>query len=282
MVTDVSAMFVETIALRTPCGAMSKTLSCCSMGSWECSGNAIQRFVLAACSEMAPTKASISKAPGTKIRTSPLSSASVEASMRLRSCKYGSVSNSVRRFGLRMMSWRNVWGSSGWAMFSTSTGKALPGTSTTASGGSWKKSTKSSFCNVADMSTSLNSGRRFTTSRKMPSSKSTDKCRSCTSSTKMTSKSERSRSDSSNLTNIPSVKKSIRVCTERVESNRIWCAITEPFPCSRSCETRRARETAARRRGCVTAMPRKPAARRYCGTCVDLPQPVSPATSTTW
>lgn len=54
------------------------------------------------------------------------------------------------------------------------------------------------------------------------------------------------------------------------------------LPCAShaSTATRRARDTALMRRGCVTAMRRQPAAARNCGICVLLPQPAGGGSGT--
>lgn len=70
------------------------------------------------------------------------------------------------------------------------------------------------------------------------------------------------------------MRKTQRVCLVRLESKRIWCAISDPNSLLVSSATRRVRDIAEMRRGWVTAMRSHPARKRYWGTCVLLPQPV--------
>ena len=76
---------------------------------------------------------------------------------------------------------------------------------------------------------------------------------------------------------------SVRSLTWSVK--RTWKPTWSPSWVSSSSATRRATERAASRRGWVQpispASPR-PAARQSLGSCVVLPEPVSPATTTTW
>lgn len=67
----------------------------------------------------------------------------------------------------------------------------------------------------------------------------------------------------------------MRVSAATVLSNRTWYAIVLPYTLALSKATRLASAWHAMRRGWVHAMRRKPAAIRYCGTCVDLPQPAA-------
>lgn len=62
----------------------------------------------------------------------------------------------------------------------------------------------------------------------------------------------------------------------------ILYAISSPYSFSVSNATLRHSETAAIRRGCVTAIRLNPDVIRSCGSCVDLPHPVSPAMTTAW
>ena len=165
-------------------------------------------------------------------------------------------------------------------MCSTLTGQSRPGTRTSGHcAGPPKKSWKAGASSVADMSTTRRPGRRRRTARSSASSTSPAAWRSCTSSTRTTSNRRSSGSERSCRSSRPSVRKSTRVRrASRDDSKRTWYATSSECSVSVSRATRRASATAATRRGCVHAMERKPARSRNCGTCVDLPQPVSPAT----
>lgn len=81
---------------------------------------------------------------------------------------------------------------------------------------------------------------------------------------------------------IPSVTKWITVFSDRCYSNRTLYPTSWPMSQLSSIATRFARVIALILLGCDTQIELKPAPRRYCGTCVVFPLPVSPVITTTW
>mmetsp|Transcript_29832 Transcript_29832/g.89733 ORF Transcript_29832/g.89733 Transcript_29832/m.89733 type:complete len:388 (-) Transcript_29832:87-1250(-) len=152
--------------------------------------------------------------------------------------------------------------------------------------------------NVADMSTSFSGGgaivpasfashasrRRATSSRSATNRNSVSRSSSWTSSKMKCVYSTKSGSDASFLSKTPGVANSNLVLDGWNElSNRTWYPTTLPHASPRSAATRSATAMADSRRGWEHAIRAVPdvASKRNCGTCVDLPQPVSPATRTT-
>ncbi len=83
---------------------------------------------------------------------------------------------------------------------------------------------------------------------------------------------------------MPSVMNLIRVSRPVSSLKRILQPTSRPHVTPSSSATRRETLNAATRRGCVQPMrPRtaSPASRHILGSCVVLPDPVSPATTTT-
>ena len=109
--------------------------------------------------------------------------------------------------------------------------------------------------------------------------------RSCASSTMMVPYSPRNGSFCSSASSMPSVMNLMTVSREVWSAKRILQPTSRPRGTFSSSATRRATEVAATRRGCVHAiLPRspQPAARHIFGICVVLPEPVSPASTSTW
>src|SRR6478735_1093385 len=109
--------------------------------------------------------------------------------------------------------------------------------------------------------------------------------RSCASSTMTVSYSRNSGSACNSASSMPSVMNLITVSPLVWSAKRILQPTSRPKPTFSSSATRRATELAATRRGWVQAMrPRspRPAARHIFGICVVLPEPVSPASTSTW
>jgi len=198
-------------------------------------------------------------------------------------------------------------------------GNSLPGTCRT--GALLKYSEKSLMLMVADMRMRRRSGRSASRERKTPRRKSQCRCLSWTSSTIMTWYWASVLSCWICRSSSPSVRKISLVAVVRVVSKRIWYPTWrlvkqfvsakiffhnyvsnvfeflwavgftvyfdhpwqtfEPYWFRLSKLTLFARDMQAIRRGWVQEMWLKPAERRYWGTWVDLPQPVSPATTTT-
>ena len=97
---------------------------------------------------------------------------------------------------------------------------------------------------------------------------------------------ESSESTCSRLSRMPVVQNIRRVSAEHRFSSLIWYPTSPPTLAPRSAATRSATPMAEMRRGCVHTMDAStPAASAAsstnCGTCVVLPQPVSPEITTT-
>mmetsp|Transcript_36396 Transcript_36396/g.121894 ORF Transcript_36396/g.121894 Transcript_36396/m.121894 type:complete len:348 (-) Transcript_36396:241-1284(-) len=303
MVTLVSAMFVARTTLRTPCGGRSKTRSCASTGSDAWRGSTIHLPLAAACACSGSISRSISSTPETKTRASPRSAAGYSASMRPSTrSRRGALSSSLARdLSIRCgppcsappppapsashasasacRASRPLGASAFDVTYRTSIGCVRPGTCST--GAPPKKAESASSSSVALISTSRSEGRRGSRRRSRPRRRSVDECRSWTSSSSTASHSLRSGSDSSWRSSTPSVTKRSRVPPERTPSKRTWWPTSAPLRQCDSSETRRASETAARRRGCVHTTLPKPAESSSRGTCVDFPHPVAPTTRRT-
>ena len=108
--------------------------------------------------------------------------------------------------------------------------------------------------------------------------------RSCASSMMMALYSERSGSPWVSASRMPSVISLMYVCGLERSSKRIVQPTSRPQPTFSSSAMRREMDCAATRRGCVqpifASMP-SPASRHIFGSCVVLPEPVSPAITTT-
>mmetsp|Transcript_24228 Transcript_24228/g.84123 ORF Transcript_24228/g.84123 Transcript_24228/m.84123 type:complete len:264 (-) Transcript_24228:289-1080(-) len=145
---------------------------------------------------------------------------------------------------------------------------------------------KRSSCSVADMMTTRRSGRRGSRSRMVISRKSEYRSRSCTSSTTMCVMAVRSGSPVIMRISTPVVQKISCVLGPRTFSSRMLKPTVSPSSSHLSKATRSASDTALMRRGCVTMTfavgPISGSSRMNCGTCVLLPHPVSPETTTTW
>ena len=81
---------------------------------------------------------------------------------------------------------------------------------------------------------------------------------------------------------MPSVISLTLVCLVACRVNRTWYPTVSPSSTPISCAMRAATVRAARRRGWVCPMRLRPASSAIFGSCVVLPDPVSPATTTTW
>mmetsp|Transcript_7739 Transcript_7739/g.22834 ORF Transcript_7739/g.22834 Transcript_7739/m.22834 type:complete len:224 (+) Transcript_7739:1518-2189(+) len=125
-----------------------------------------------------------------------------------------------------------------------------------------------------------------------PSKTSVFNDRSCASSRTTAPQLRKSKSLWSSRSNTPSVSKTTRVASPRPPRSYLVRKPTSALfesdgdGAPSSAATRSAVATTATRRGCVTAIrrpagPQSPASYRNCGTCVDLPEPVSPLTITT-
>ena len=144
---------------------------------------------------------------------------------------------------------------------------------------------KASVSIVADVMMIFRSGRRSRRRRRWPRMKSMLSERSCASSTMIVSYSRSSGSACSSASSMPSVMNLMTVSPVVWSAKRILQPTSRPKATFNSSATRRATEVAATRRGWVQAMrplsPR-PAARHIFGICVVLPEPVSPASTSTW
>ena len=109
--------------------------------------------------------------------------------------------------------------------------------------------------------------------------------RSCASSMMMALYSERSGSPCVSASRMPSVISLMNVSELDRSSKRILQPTSRPQPTFSSSAMRLEMESAATRRGWVqpifASMP-SPASRHILGICVVLPEPVSPASTTTW
>ena len=140
---------------------------------------------------------------------------------------------------------------------------------------------------VAEVITTCRSGRRFSRPRRWPMRKSMFSERSCASSTMMI---EYARSIGSlwiSASRMPSVMNFTSVSRLVSSPKRTLHPTSRPHCTLSSSATRRDTLVAAMRRGCVQPMrPRARVAsnrsRHIFGSCVVLPEPVSPATTTTW
>ena len=81
---------------------------------------------------------------------------------------------------------------------------------------------------------------------------------------------------------MPSVISLMRVSLPTVSVNRTWYPTRPPRGVPNSSEMRSAIVRAAIRLGWVWPMLVRPSSSRILGSCVVLPDPVSPATMTTW
>ena len=89
----------------------------------------------------------------------------------------------------------------------------------------------------------------------------------------------------SSRSRMPSVMNLIFVCADSLSVKRTLYPTSDPGWHDICDATKEATDVAAIRRGCVMPIvPRcpKPASRQIRGSCVVLPDPVSPATTTTW
>mmetsp|Transcript_9817 Transcript_9817/g.32433 ORF Transcript_9817/g.32433 Transcript_9817/m.32433 type:complete len:241 (-) Transcript_9817:205-927(-) len=175
-----------------------------------------------------------------------------------------------------------------------STGCVRPGAETT--GQLPKYPQNNSASRVADITTSFRGGmfsaRRLAgTCRNSASKKSPSRDRSCISSRTTCETSLKSGSPCIFRSRIPAVMNVRRVSFVTFASKRTWCPTKLPYPpgpfrSHLSLETRSATLNAATLRGCVhTTRHPEPtprsiqSSRRYCGTWVVLPDPVSPHTT---
>ena len=158
-----------------------------------------------------------------------------------------------------------------------------------AASGRAKYAAKKSASAVALISTTRKSLRSFSSRRNSNNSRSDSTLRSCTSSSTTCVTPRSAGSDMSRRSKMPIVQKCKRVLSlSSLLSNRTEYPTTSPHFSRRSAATRSARPMALMRRGCVHTMfvsaPRfseMARSRMNWGTCVDLPQPVSPDRTTT-
>jgi len=109
--------------------------------------------------------------------------------------------------------------------------------------------------------------------------------RSCASSTITVSSRRSRRSWAISASSSPSVITRSSVCALERSLKRTAYPTAPPNGTLSSCAIRSAIVRAASRRGCVCAIaPRtpRPSSRQILGSCVDFPEPVAPATTTTW
>ena len=158
-----------------------------------------------------------------------------------------------------------------------------------AASGRAKYAAKKSASAVALISTTRKSLRSFSNRRNSNNNRSDSTLRSCTSSSTTCVTPRSAGSDMSRRSKMPIVQKCKRVLSlSSLLSNRTEYPTTSPHFSRRSAATRSARPMALMRRGCVHTMfvsaPRfseMARSRMNWGTCVDLPQPVSPDRTTT-
>ena len=151
--------------------------------------------------------------------------------------------------------------------------------------GAWPNASENAVASiVAEVTTIFRSFLRRISSRRYPSRKSMFRLRSWASSMMIVSYSSRSGSCCISASSMPSVIILTRVSATVSSVNRILHPTSLPQVTPSSSAMRRETDNAATRRGCVHAMrpytPR-PASRHILGSCVVLPEPVSPVTMTT-